>query len=384
MEVLERASASQTPSVQPEALDGFRRLRTASVFGLLAQVLIWGSALALWIVGSLYSSIPVSTSIAYGANGFSVSAGEIFALNFVLIAGAGLGLIASVLSTRALRGLSKAPPRFSADGAVALTTLGSIGFGLFAVGWALWLGSFVAPGWSGNGYSPDYTPVLASSLADVVNLVLILGGLLAFGGMVGILAGASKLGPTYDETAIELGGALSVLPLFSIIGCLLMVIGLRRVQRKLEGGWSPPPTPPPPAYPPAAYPGPIYPVSYASGPQGSWDSLAAVLVVVLVLLWVFILPFSFVFLASNSVTHGPGNTPGGNVSAAPAASSSSGLSAVAILLAGLVATALIVPLAVVRNRRKRQRLATQSAPPPPPPAQPPPPVRENDPLDHLV
>ncbi|HTT44637.1 MAG TPA: hypothetical protein VMH38_01295, partial [Thermoplasmata archaeon] len=128
-----------------DAREGFRQLKVAGVVGLLGQLLIWGSAIALWVVGSLFSPIPVSTKIAYGANGLAVSAGAVFALNYGLIAGAAVALLSFVLFARGFLRLSRATPPLKADAVVSLTTVGSVGLGMFALGWAAWLGSFVAP-----------------------------------------------------------------------------------------------------------------------------------------------------------------------------------------------------------------------------------------------
>lgn len=379
------ASAEAPPAPHTKAQVGFRQLKVASVVGLLGQILIWGSAITLWVVGSLYSNIPISTKIAYGANGFSVSAGAVFALNYALLAGAIVALLSLVLSTRGFQELAKATPPLKVDAVVSLTTVGTVGLAMFALGWATWLGSFVPPGAGPSGAPFAYAPVLAPNLADIVNLLLVIGGLLAFFGMLGTALGDSKVGTTYEEGVVELGGALLLLPVFSIIGCVLSLVGLVHGERKLDRGWTPPPPPPTPTYPSMIYPG-----WYVAGPpvavpgrQGSWDSLAVVLVVILVVLWVFILPFSLI-LTTNSPTKGPGQTPGGGNSSTPSASGSSS-SVVPLLLLGLGATAALLPLAIVRNRRKRQPPATPPvAPPPPLPPRPPPVAVEDDPLDHLV
>lgn len=368
-----------------DAQVGFRKLKAASIVGILGQLLIWGSAIALWVVGSLYSPIPGSTKIAYGAHGISVSAGAVFALNYGLIAGAAVALLSFVLYSRSFQRLAKATPPLKADTVVSLTTVGSVGLAMFALGWAIWLGSFVAPGAGPNGSSTAYTPVLAANLADFVDLLLVIGGLLAFLGILGIALESSKVGTTYDESFVELGGALSILPVFSIVGYLLSLIGLGHGERKLKEGWTPPPPSPPPTYPSAIYSGgyPAGPTRVVPGPQSSWDSLAVALVVVLVVLWVFLLPI-FLFVASNSFTYGPGSTPVGGSPSSPSASGAS-YSVVPIILVGLVVTAVLLPLAISRNRRKRQRQATQPiAPAPPPPPRPLPQAPKGDPLDHLV
>ena len=296
---------------------GFRQLKAAAFVGLLGQILIWGSAIALWVVGSLYSPIPVSTKIAYGANGLSVSAGAVFALNCGLIAGAAVALLSFVLFARGFQRLAKATPPLKADAVVSLVTVGTVGLGMFALGWAIWLGSFVAPGAGPNGNSFDYTPVLAPNLGVLVDLFLVFGGLLAFLGTLGIALESSKVSTTYEESFIELGGALSMLPVFSIVGYILSLIGFGHGERKLEGGWTPPPPPPPPTYPSA-----IYPAGYATGPtivvpgrQTSWDSLAVVFIVILLVLWLFLLPISLI-VASNGLTRGPG-TPRGEGATSP-------------------------------------------------------------------
>ena len=378
----------QTPPPQPEARRGFRQLRTGSLYGLFGQILIWGSAISLWVVGSLYSSIPVSTSIVYGATVISIPAAAIFGLNYALVAGAVVALLSLLLSARGFQHVGKAVPRIDVDSVFVLTVLGSIGLGLFALGWTAWLGSFVAPGTSGSTDPSAYTSVLAPNLSVLVGLLVVVGGLLAFFGMLGNAVGSSKIGTTYEESTVEFGGVLSVLPVFSIIGYALSLVGLRRGERKLDDGWSPSlPPPPPPPMPPVVF----YPPGYPGGPpvaaynpQGSWDSLAAVLVVVLVLIWVLILPFSFFFFTFGGLTKGPASGPGGNNSNSPATSAGTSVG-IALPLAGLAATAIILPLVIVRNRRRRQKAVNSPPPPPPPPpSSPPPPVRDEDPLDHLV
>lgn len=376
----ERSSASLS-----DAQGGFRQLRNASLLGLLGQILIWGSVIALWVVGSLFSSIPPQTTLTYGAHGIVVRAADIFALNGVLIVGAAVALLSLLLTSRSFQRLSGAAPANGGDAAVELTTIGAIGFGIFALGWAIWLGSFVAPGSSAAGDSSAYVSTMDSNLAVVVDLLLFVGGLLAFVGMVGVAVGGSKAGSTYQQVAVDLGGALSILPVLSILGYGLTLVGVVRVQRKLRSGWVPPPPPPVPTYPSVTYPGgyqggaPIV----VSGQPGTWDTLAAVFVVLLVLLWVLIIPISFI-VSSDSLTKGPGNPPrGGNASTPPSAAGPTS-PAPLILLLGIVATAVLLPLVIVRNRRKRQRHGTPQAPTPPPPPPPPPPAREEDSLDHLV
>ncbi len=375
---------SDPPSFRPEETRaGVADLEIAALGGLLGQILIWGSVIALWVFGSLYGNIPTRTSIAYGANGFSVSAGAIFGLNYLLIGGAVVTALALLLTGRDLRRIAGATPLPSLEAAASLATVGAIGFGLFALGWGVWIGSFVPPV---AGAAPSYTSVMDSNLAAVVDLMLIAGGLLAFVGMLGLAWGSSQLGGKFDESALELGGALSALPVFSTVGYVLLMIGLVRADRKVRQGWVPSPPPPPP--PLLHYV--AYPAVYASGgplapsrDRPSWDGLAVALVVVVVLLWVLIVPISLVITSEDSLTHGPASSAGSpNGSPAGASATTSAGSPFAVLLLGLAATAVLVPLALVRNRRKRQKSSSPSPSPPPPP--PPPPAADEDALDHLV
>lgn len=375
-------SASASDSISP--LVGLRRISVASWAGLIGQIVIWGSVLALWILGSIYANIPTFTFIAYGAYGITIPAATIFLLNLLLILGAAAGAAALQLEARGLQAVAKAPRRIDLSAEIGLATLGAVGFGMFAAGWAVWLGSFAPPGSSANPDTLAYAPVLASNLAALVNLLLFSGGVLGFVGMLGVAMAGSKVGTAYDEAALEVGGILSALPVVAIIGYALALIGLHRGAQKIGQGWVPPPPPPPPAYfYPAVPPGYLgaAPVVYPPRP-GSWDAVAAVLVVCLVLVWAVILPFS---LLASTQTYGPGNTPiGGPASSSASAASGPSLFAIVFLFA-LVATALIVPIAVVRNRRKRQRLMVRTvAPLPPPPPPPVPPPSKDDPLDHLV
>lgn len=371
------------------ARKGVRAVKGALLVGLLGQLLIWGSAVALWIVGSLFANVPTHTTIAYGANGISISAGEIFAINLLLIGGTVIAVGALILADRGFRALGRASSRSRFAGVSGLTTTGSIGFGLFAVAWLVWLGSFVAPGVNPPATPGFYTPVLASNLSATVAIMLVLGGFLAFIGMLGIAVGSSTLANAFEEPTVELGGVLSVLPALSIVGNILFILGLGHIDRKLGEGWVPPPPLPPsvPIYPVAANPAGYPSVGYyvPQSPPPSWDSLAVVLIVILFLFWILIIPFAFV-ATNGGITHGPatgGNGTPPSPSAGGAATPTGSTTIVALLVVGVIATGLLLPIAVVRNRRKRER-AARLPPLPPPPPPPPPPTAEADPLDHLV
>lgn len=390
MDAATRPTQPEPSSANPEsARDGFRQLRVATIFGLLGQLLIWGSVIALWIVGSVYANIPVQTDITYGANGIHVQAWAIFALNYLLIAGAVVALVSLFLASRSYRKIGTGARPLNFDAVLSLTTVGAIGLGMFAVGWAIWLGSFVAPGPSAVGTLSEYAPVIDPNISLVVDLMLTVGGLLAFLGMVGLAWGNSKVGTTYEEGAIELGGALSTLPVFSVIGYALSLFGLVRGEHKLKGGWVPPvPTlaPPPPIYTTWSYPA-GYPAGTpiaVSGRGESMDGLVALMIGLLIVLWVIILPFTIV-LSTDQLSRGPSNGPigpNGSVPPSTAPSSASTSTVPVVLLVGLAATAVLLPLAILRHRRKRQRPVTPPLPPPPPPS--PPPGGEGDSLDHLV
>lgn len=377
--------AAVHPVLQPQlAQEGVRRLRAASYVGLIGQVLLWGSVITLAILGSLLSGIPVSTKLAYGVNGVSVPALGVFALNVLLLSGAVILQISFVIAARSFPKFSAAGPAVKLGGELSLSFLGAAGPGLIALGWAVWLGSFVPPGVGPNTDPLSYQPVLGANLLAFVDFMLFAGGLLAFLGFVGIAVASSKIGTAYEEGFVELGGALSALPLFSFIGYGLLAIGLNRVEHKIGRGW----TPPPPAPPPVSHPVYVYPGGWSYGPpppplsspQGPWDSLATVLVVLLVVLWAVILPFSLI--ASNGLTKGPGGPPLGGPNGSSPPTSSGPISPLPVVVILLAATAIVLPIAISRNRRKRLR--TNPPPAPPPPPTPPPPTREEDPLDHLV
>lgn len=360
------------------------QLKVASVLGLAGQVLIWGSAIALWVFGSLFSNIPVQTTLAYGAHALSIPSAVIFALNYALIVGAFIALLSFLLYGRGFQSVGTSRPRNERGGVFGLAVIGGAGFGVFAVGWLIWLGSFVAPGTSPSSISDAYTPVLAPNLSLFVDLLLVWGGALAFVGMVGNAVGNSRVGTTYEEGTVELGGVLLVLPLFSVIGYALSLVGFRRGERKVAGGWSPPP-PPPPA-PPAVVYVPAYPGTtpvMAPRPTEGGDGLVVALMVFLVLVWLIILPISVAFLTGGFV-YGPSGSSGGGGTVPSASSSPGGNLGVLLPLVGLAITAVLLPIIVVRNRRKRQRAVSAAPARPPPPPPPPPPAREEDHLDHLV
>jgi hypothetical protein len=378
-------SATSTPAAEEwtsarasGTLEGFGLIRIGAGVGVLGQLLVWGSVLILATLGTLYSNIPLSTTIVYGATTYTIAAQAILALNCVLVAGIVLALVSSAYYLAGFGKVGAATP-FRDLGAVrALTSLGITGFGMFAVGWCLWLGSLVPPG--PGAYSAAYASQLSANLSGLIDVLLVAGGFFAFVGGAAMATGAAKIGEKYEEASIETGALFTAIPVLSVVGQSLCFLGIVKGERKITTGWAPPPPPPPP--PPLPYP----PIGYAYGYPG-WvqaqsprdqegpDALIVLLVVLLVVFWFFV-PAA---LLTSNTTKGPGGTPGGGgASAGSSASSPSGFSLA--LLVAILATAVIVPLAVVRTRRRRMKArpsttSSASSPLPAPTPPPPPPPR---------
>ncbi len=351
--------------------------------GLVGQALIWASVIALWIIGSLFSNIPAHTTLSYGARGFGISYVGIFALDYLLMVGTVVALVSLLLLHRGAQEIEGSVPRVDLGTARQLAALGAAGFGLFAVGLAIWLGSFVPPGVHPSASADAYSSVMAPGIAILDGMLLIFGGLFSLVGVLGASWILAKVGSTYEESSLETGAVFSALPVLSIIGLSLALLGSDRGRRKLARGYSPPPPPPMPTVA-------MYPAGYVAGVavpvpsrDASWDSLAAALIVLLVFTWVLLVPFSFFLAFSGNAYFGPG---GSSPPASPATMSSASLVPLVPLFLGLIATAIIVPIAMARNKRKRQRSPAPPAPPmaPPPPAPPVLQAKKEDPLDHLV
>ena len=367
-------STEQPDSPRMEVISGLRRLQNGSLTGLIGQIILWSSLIALLIIGSFLTQIPYTTSITYGANSYTISAGTVFFLYALLVLGVLITLVSFVFYQLGFRRLERAISDF--EEISILSMVGIAGFGMFATGLVLWLGS-LAP-LSPSSSSDIYTSQMDPAIGVFVWFLLILGGFLSFFGALGIAGGNYKMGRALEERANEVGGVFSALPLFVVAGQLLCFIGSLKAEDKIAAGWTPPPPPssPPPQViygPDMTHPNPYPPGTtiVVSGDQRGPDTLLAILVLLLVLTWI-LLP-TFLFSLSSGYVEGTGNAPGSSAS-----TNTLGPHLLYFtLFLGLIVTVVLVALIVVR-RRKRKALGQQRPPPPAPPP------KQEDPLDHLV
>jgi hypothetical protein len=65
--------------------------------------------------------------------------------------------------------------------------------------------------------------------------VIVLGGILAIIGVIGIVIGVWRLGTRYKEDLLHVGAVLSIIPLLNVVGQVLIFYGAYKVRQRLGG-----------------------------------------------------------------------------------------------------------------------------------------------------
>jgi hypothetical protein len=278
----------QPPPPNPSSdSDGVGLLKIGSGLGIAVQALFWSGFLIFYLIFAALQST-VST-IGAGGTPTIPSWITVNTFYFAVAAIAGglmLGVVSYVFFFLGFRTIRKGAPSFGAP--TALMVVGLVGYLMAAVGVVLIVSSVVsainsavAGAVSAGGATVDLSAILGG-------LALIgFGAILGLIGVIGLVLGNWRAGTRYNESMVKIGAILSIVPMVSIVGYVLLLVGYFRAGSKLRNGWAVPQATayygapvaypgyyaapmPPPGYPVAPPPPPGYqavPVSYAP-PQG--------------------------------------------------------------------------------------------------------------------
>lgn len=244
------------PAAQPSPSDlaALRNVQLASLLGLC------GFALSLALLGGF--------ALVYGgweANGvLSLAGAESVAA--IAIVGLALAVVAMWLYWGAFRSLRSTDPGFARPALLALLAMGGMILVLLGVAVAA---AEVASASACAASNPFGLPVevqIANCLSGQSGVapytLLILGAILWFFGLVGVLFGARRLGQRYASRQIRVAALLQLVPFVGAFGTLVIFLNASRLKRgSAQGGpfearpgfapgALPPPPPPPPVVPP--------------------------------------------------------------------------------------------------------------------------------------
>jgi hypothetical protein len=212
---------------RPFELRGVRMARWASLASLIGLIVL--IVLPLVIIITLGAHLPFLGSVFGTAALTLVAVEEIIG---ALAAGAALTLISMILYVVAFWSMTKVQKGFG--GPMGLTIVGILGMLLITVGVVLILVTILqAVGCVASGAAASC--VSLSQLEGGV-LAVFGGALLALIGWIGLLIGVYRIGSRYRSTLTRVGAILYILPFVSILGPILVFIGIHGILKSLEPG----------------------------------------------------------------------------------------------------------------------------------------------------
>jgi len=252
----------QPPPPNPSSdADGVGLLKIGSGLGIAVQALFWAGFLIFYLIFSALES----TVSAFGTGGSATIPSWITVNTFYLAVaaiagGLVLGVVSYVFFYLGFRTIRKGAPSFGAP--TTLMIVGLVGYLMAAIGVVLIVGtvvsainSAVAGTVSAGGAALDLSAVFGGFALIGV------GAILSLIGVIGLVLGNWRAGTRYNESAVKVGAILSIVPVVSVVGYVLLLAGYVRAGSKLRNGWAVPQAP-------ACYPSPgAQPVYYAAPAQ---------------------------------------------------------------------------------------------------------------------
>jgi hypothetical protein len=260
----------QPPPPNPSSdSDGVGLLKIGSGLGVAVQALFWTGFIIFYLIFTALES----TATSFGTGG-AVSIPSWITVNtfyFAVAAMAGgliLGVVSYVFFFLGFRAIRRGDPAFGAP--TALMIVGLIGYLMAAGGVVLVLGTIA----SAISSAAAGTVTAGSAVLD---LNVLLGGLALIGlgailgliGVIGLALGNWRAGTRYTESSAKIGAILSIFPIVSIVGYVLLLVAYVRAGSKLRSGWVAPRAManyPAPFAPPGYYAAPAPPVAYPMAP----------------------------------------------------------------------------------------------------------------------
>jgi Protein of unknown function (DUF973)/zinc-ribbon domain len=210
--------ATDAPAL--DALDMFVLLSLAGVvLGLIVQFGIGPSVgFSVFAVGSTAAPLATSATIWTLVALAAVSA-AIYLISLVL-------LRQGFVRLRAL-----APGQFSTP--ASLVTVGIVGIVLVILGLLLAFGGLVALVDCAGTTTP--IPPGCVNIGEILGgaVLALVGAVLVIVGIVGAVLGLWRAGERYSESLVKAGAILWIFPFVNVVGLILLLVGLRSARRKL-------------------------------------------------------------------------------------------------------------------------------------------------------
>jgi hypothetical protein len=195
------------------------------------------------IVTSTISNVSGIVTSSTGTSGVSISLPSPWVWVGLVGISVAIEIAGLVMFRSAFRTLARVDRRFSTPAMLALAAIAS--FVVILLGLGLLLGAlYQAVQCVGSG-NPITGACLFTGTFWAGIALLVVGGLVALVGFIGVLIGIWRLGTRYSETTFKLGAVLSIIPYLNIAGAILILAGAHSVRGRLErtGAPSPPSAP---------------------------------------------------------------------------------------------------------------------------------------------
>ena len=206
---------------------------------LIAAIILFIGAIVGFIAPE---ALGTGYGAALGATPTGLAASTLDALLGVAAVAIVVSLIAYYLFRRAFVRLRTVDSRFESTPTFALLVM--IGLVLLLPGLVAIISLEISILNCAAGARPIPTTCVTDLGALLGGVVLLLiAGILALVGYIGVLVGIWRLGTRYDESMFKVAAVLIIFPYLNIVGVILLLLGTRRVQARV--GSAPPGMPPP-------------------------------------------------------------------------------------------------------------------------------------------
>jgi hypothetical protein len=218
--------ASPGPPAATE-FQGVRRARAGAIVGIIGLIVAIVAPIVIVYLGG-YSLTVLGHRVGHAGGTLPTTAFE--ELLGVIVVGLFITFVGALLYVLSFSALRKTFPGFG--GPMGLGIAGLVGILFIGAGLADILYQFYqAVGCSATQSASSC--VNYTQLFGVVTIVL-LGALLGFLGIIGLLIGLYRIGSRYDSTVTKVGGILYIIPVASIAAPFLVLAGTQGILRRLD------------------------------------------------------------------------------------------------------------------------------------------------------
>jgi hypothetical protein len=210
----------------PEAQ--MRALAAVFLAALLEVLSAIGSAVVLF--AAPVGSIVTVTNTASGST-LSVSSSGVDLLVLASVGGLLVGIVTLLLFRRGFSTLAYYDSRFETPAKLVIVEI--LGVILVFFGAISVFSTLLSAIQCANGAPITSTCISIGSLEGGLAL-LVIGGIIAFVGYIGLLIGIWRLGTIYDDSKFQVGAVLLIIPLLNVVGAILIAIAAHEHRSTLE------------------------------------------------------------------------------------------------------------------------------------------------------